>query len=312
MTQQSEYEDKGRFVQYQHYLIYGCPELSRDDKWVLLAIMGKCWQDGFHALSYRTIAKLAQISFSTLSSTEKKGEGIIDRLVRFRFIQVKLDKEIDPLTGEKCGNAKTYIRVNYAYLWQLNTAYCSNSKDEPVRTENEPVRQENRFVRTENGSVRQENEPVRGASSKGGGNTRKIEKTGIEDIIDSLLPSGKEEERNNQFSSSQENSSDEDTNPPPQKKPYVFTPLERECIAAWNAAHPAPMTKRQEQKNATCIQELAEIIETSYNGCLDTSYIKPAFDQMGQDEYWQEHVRSLPAFVSKFTDLLEFLYDFSE
>lgn len=67
MTQQEQrQEGKGQFVQFPVHLIYGIPDLSRDDKWVLLSIMGRYWGSGPHRLSYREIAALSGVPISLL------------------------------------------------------------------------------------------------------------------------------------------------------------------------------------------------------------------------------------------------------
>lgn len=122
-------EGKGQFVQFPVHLIYGNPHLTRDDKWVLLALMGKCWEIGPHRLSYREIAKIADVPVSLLSTyTDKQGrqhEGILDRIVRVTgYLQVVRGKEIDPLTEKPRKQAQTYIYVDYPRLWRDNLNYC--------------------------------------------------------------------------------------------------------------------------------------------------------------------------------------------
>jgi len=191
-------EDKGFFVQYPLELIYGCPDLTRDDKWVLLAIMGECWSRGPHKLSYRDIAKLSGVPISLLSSTKGKNgkpdkEGIIDRLARLGKIKLDFGKEV--VSGKPKGNAQTFIYVEYDQIWQDNVTYCEENRPnktkeqyrcekdnyqpvpntnrldhtevvEPVRIANEPVPYTNKPVLHTNTSVPYTNEPVRDVSSK--------------------------------------------------------------------------------------------------------------------------------------------------
>ena len=122
-------EGKGQFVQFPVHLIYGNPHLTRDDKWVLLALMGKCWEIGPHRLSYREIAKIADVPVSLLSTyTDKQGrqhEGILDRIVRVTgYLQVVRGKEIDPLTEKPRKQVQTYIYVDYPRIWRDNLTYC--------------------------------------------------------------------------------------------------------------------------------------------------------------------------------------------
>jgi hypothetical protein len=122
-------EGKGQFVQFPVNLIYGNPNLTRDDKWVLLALMGKCWEIGPHRLSYREIAKIADVPVSLLSTyTDKNGkqhEGILDRIVRVTgYLQVIRGKEVDPITEKPRKQAQTYIYVDYPRIWRDNASYC--------------------------------------------------------------------------------------------------------------------------------------------------------------------------------------------
>lgn len=182
-------EEKGRFVQFPLYLIYGCPELTRDDRFVLLAIMGEYWTSGPHKLSYRDIASLSGVPISLLSSIKGKDgkpdkEGIIDRLVRLGFIKVTLGKELK--AGRATGNAQTFVEIEYKKIWQDNVLYCEDRKHpdnkevefqpvsytnrlkkaQPVRIENEPVSYTNRLDPYTNEPVSYTNNPVRDTSSK--------------------------------------------------------------------------------------------------------------------------------------------------
>src|SRR5579884_88723 len=169
MTQQEQrQEGKGQFVQFPVHLIYGIPDLSRDDKWVLLSIMGRYWGSGPHRLSYREIAALSGVPISLLSSfIDKKAgkphEGILERIVRVTgYLRLELRKAINPLTGQPCKQAQTYISIDYARIWQDNLAYCEKRKsvaytntsyDESVPYVNSSVSYTNATVPTTNGSV---------------------------------------------------------------------------------------------------------------------------------------------------------------
>src|SRR6266568_2842584 len=67
-TNNEEKRDKGQFVQFPLHLIYERKDLSRDDKWVLLSIMGTYWTEGPHRLSYREVAALSGVPLALLTS----------------------------------------------------------------------------------------------------------------------------------------------------------------------------------------------------------------------------------------------------
>jgi len=185
--------DKGQFVQFPIHLIYGCPDLNRDDKWVLLAIMGRCWSEGPQRLSYRDIAAISGVPLSLISSFKDKSgkahEGIVDRLVRLNFLRIIIGKEVNPSTGSVKGQAQSYVYVNYAYIWQMNVAYCNSRKavqeefkvtendfasvshtntsnTESVSYTNASVPIENTPVSNANASVSHTNKSVSSASTK--------------------------------------------------------------------------------------------------------------------------------------------------
>lgn len=167
-------QDRGSFVQFPAYLIYECPELNRDDKWTLLAIMGTCWTSGPHRLSYRDIHALSGVPISLLSSfDDKKGvhhEGIMERLARLDWVTIVIGKEVNPSTGKLKGNAQTYIYINYERIWQENIAYCQRRKQstepyavddseyQPVSHTNKVVSNTNKVVSNTNTLI--EHEPV--------------------------------------------------------------------------------------------------------------------------------------------------------
>lgn len=179
-------EGKGQFVQAPLHLIYGLPGLTRDDKWVLLSIMGKCWEEGKrYKLSFREIESISGVPVSLLSSyTSKKTgtrrEGIIDRIVRVTsYLIVTLDKEIDEVTGRPRKQAQMYIALNYTRIWQDNSKYCSEKrvksvshantlqqkeKAESVSHANATVSHANTSVLPANGSVSYANGSVRNVS----------------------------------------------------------------------------------------------------------------------------------------------------
>jgi hypothetical protein len=193
--------EKGRFVQFPVHLIYGCPGLTRDDKWVALAIMGECWTEGPYRLSYREIANLAKVPLSLLCTyTDKKGvqhEGIMDRIERVTgYMHVDLGKEITS-GGKVRGNAQSFITIDYARIWKDNVDYCETKKqkaiqsvqdykpvshanrftNEPVSNTNEPVSNTNEPVSNTNEPVSNTNEPVHVASSNDATYITKILKT---------------------------------------------------------------------------------------------------------------------------------------
>ncbi len=179
MTQTSN--ERGSFVQYPCHLIYNCSILTRDDKWVLLSIMGVCWDEEFHKLSYREISALSGVPLSMLSSVAAKNgkparEGCMDRLKRLGYIRCKLAKAMNRSTGKPKGNAQTYISVDYTKIWREN----STCKVTPTQAEDyQPVSYANRLQEEEakpvlyangpvphtNNPVSYANEPVRNARS---------------------------------------------------------------------------------------------------------------------------------------------------
>src|SRR5260221_7399563 len=167
--------EKGQFVQFPVQLIYGQAELTRDDKWVLLAIMGECWAEGTYRISYREISALADIPISLLSTfTDKKTgkyhEGIINRITRVTgYLIMETGKEINAATGKLKGNAQTYITINYARIWQDNRNYCearksrqvvSNKDYQPVSHTNKVVSYTNNPDSNTNNLVSNVNKPV--------------------------------------------------------------------------------------------------------------------------------------------------------
>lgn len=182
MTQADKAAERGGFVQYPCQLIYNCPVLNRDDKWVLLSIMGVCWTEGPYRLSYRDIAALSGVPISLLSSVAAKDgkpakEGIMDRLKRLEYIRCVMGKEKDTTTGKAKGNAQTYIYVNYTKIWAESLTFKSEAYkvNEPVLNTNTPVSYTNRFVPHANSpvpntneGVSYTNEPVRDSRSKVG------------------------------------------------------------------------------------------------------------------------------------------------
>ncbi len=121
--------NKGQFVQYPLHLIYERKDLNRDDKWVLISMMGSCWSEGWHRLSYREISALSEVPITLLTSykdkTGRQHEGILDRLARLGDISIDRCKEVNPMTGKPKGQPQTYIRINYQSLWQQNIEYCT-------------------------------------------------------------------------------------------------------------------------------------------------------------------------------------------
>jgi hypothetical protein len=183
MSQTEKASERGGFVQYPCQLIYNCSDLNRDDKWVLLSIMGVCWTEGPYRLSYRDIAALSGVPLSLLSSIAEKNEkpakeGIMDRLKRLEYVRCVMGKETDTTTGKAKGNAQTYIYVNYKKIWGESIFYKTDpykvkenyqpvpNTNRSVSYTNELVLIRNRGVRIKNGSVPDTNEPVRDASSK--------------------------------------------------------------------------------------------------------------------------------------------------
>src|SRR5260221_187649 len=167
--------EKGQFVQFPVQLIYGQAELTRDDKWVLLAIMGECWAEGTYRISYREISALADIPISLLSTfTDKKTgkyhEGIINRITRVTgYLIMETGKEVNAATGKLKGNAQTYITINYARIWQDNRNYCearksrqvvSNKDYQPVSHTNKVVSHTNNPDSNTNNLVSNVNKPV--------------------------------------------------------------------------------------------------------------------------------------------------------
>src|SRR5579885_1440343 len=162
-------QEKGQFVQFPVHLIYACSGLTRDDKWVLLSIMGRYWNAGPHRLSYREIAALSGVSVSLLASytcreTGQQREGIIARIVRVTgYLQVAIDKEIDEVTGQPRKQAQLYITINYSRIWQDNQTYCQQKGTKSVPYANTS---EQKSVLSANGSVSYANKSVRNPRSK--------------------------------------------------------------------------------------------------------------------------------------------------
>lgn len=168
--------NKGQFVQYPLHLIYERKDLNRDDKWVLIAMMGSCWSEGWHRLSYREISALSEVPITLLTSykdkTGRQHEGILDRLARLGDISIDRCKEVNPMTGKPKGQPQTYIRINYQSLWQQNIEYCTKkpATSEPykvnegeyqsVSNTNTSVSYANTLVSNANAGVSNTNESV--------------------------------------------------------------------------------------------------------------------------------------------------------
>jgi hypothetical protein len=162
-TNNEEKRDKGQFVQFPLHLIYERKDLSRDDKWVLLSIMGTYWTEGPHRLSYREVAALSGVPLALLTSyldkkTGKQHEGILDRLARTGDIRITQNKDTNPLTGQPRGQTQSYIWVNYTSLWEQNAAYCETRKSVP--NTNASVPYTNASVSDTNASVPNVNRSV--------------------------------------------------------------------------------------------------------------------------------------------------------
>ncbi len=162
-TNNEEKRDKGQFVQFPLHLIYERKDLSRDDKWVLLSIMGTYWTEGPHRLSYREVAALSGVPLALLTSyldkkTGKQHEGILDRLARTGDIRITQNKDTNPLTGQPRGQTQSYIWVNYTRLWEQNAAYCETRKSVP--NTNASVPYTNTSVSDTNASVPNTNRSV--------------------------------------------------------------------------------------------------------------------------------------------------------
>jgi hypothetical protein len=158
--------EKGRFVQFPLHLIYGCENLTRDDKWVILAIMGECWTEGPYRLSYREISGLSGVPISLLSSYNDKKtgirrEGVMDRIERVTgYIHVNSGKDLSA-NGKPRGNTQSYITIDYARIWKENVAYCETKKQvNNVPQDYQPVSYANRCVSPANAPVLYANKPV--------------------------------------------------------------------------------------------------------------------------------------------------------
>jgi hypothetical protein len=174
--------EKGFFVQYPNILISGCPDLNRDDKWVLLSLMQDFRIEAPFYLTYREIEGISGVPLSLLSSyTNKKTgvfrEGCMDRIARVTgYLSFSRQREIDK-AGKPFGNAKLCITIHYSKIWQDNKAYCETRVSNPVsyanklglydkpvsyanKFEEEPVSITNDLVSHANEPVRTENKPV--------------------------------------------------------------------------------------------------------------------------------------------------------
>jgi hypothetical protein len=126
------------------------------------------WTEEPFKLSYREVAAISGAPLSLLSSyTDKKGvfhEGIMDRIERVTgYIHRFMGKEVGS-AGKPKGNAQSYIKINYAKIWQDNCEYSKVKKNLPVshtnRLDPQPVLHTNEPVSYVNTSVSIPNKPV--------------------------------------------------------------------------------------------------------------------------------------------------------
>ena len=176
MNDQKPKEDKGYFVQFPDILISGTPDLTRDDKWVLLSLMKNYRAEEPFYLTYREIESISGVPLSLLSSYKNKKtgierEGCMSRIKRVTgYISVDTQREIDK-DGKPFGNAKLCITIHYSKIWQDNKVYCETRSLKPVSYANKlglydkPVSYANKFetepVSIANDLVSHANGPVR-------------------------------------------------------------------------------------------------------------------------------------------------------
>jgi len=140
MTQTSE---KGYFVQYPHLLISGRTDLTRDDRWLLLALMQDHRCETPFYLTFREIESISGIPLSLLSSytnktTDIKREGCMERVARVTgYITYTTEREIGK-NGKPKGNKKLCITIHYSKIWQDNKPYSDERVPNPVSYANKP------------------------------------------------------------------------------------------------------------------------------------------------------------------------------
>lgn len=137
--------DNGSFNKDPHLIIYGMPDVPIQDKWVLLALMGMCWDrkklgmtmkdlEGPYKLSLREIASITGVKHNLLRSTGGKDPriGILDRWQETGYLTIEDARPIDEMTG-KPGRLQTYLYIHLEKIWADNATFTESWHRPPGR-----------------------------------------------------------------------------------------------------------------------------------------------------------------------------------
>jgi hypothetical protein len=123
------------FLRCPNLILYGLPDVQPSDKWLLLSLMGLCWNrqkigkslkelEGPYQFSLRQIAAIGGVAHATLRSKEGKNprEGSLDRLQALGYITIFDACPINEMT-KSVGRKQTYLYIHLQKIWDDNAAF---------------------------------------------------------------------------------------------------------------------------------------------------------------------------------------------